>query len=475
MASLADRFSRLTALKPSRATPTSASFARSAARRAPEQEDALSQLVGAAISTNHYGEHVSVSNWYSTPEFVEASSNTLDLLCRSRDVELSKRTLAALSDPTKWLFLDTETTGLSGGTGTYAFLIGLAWWDSGGLQVEQLFMRDFHEEHSILHELSARLAERPVLVTFNGKSFDWPLLENRFTMTRAIKTPKIAAHLDLLHPSRALWKLRLGSVRLVELERHVLDAPRLGWHRDDDVLSSMIPQHYFDYIRGGPAEPLAAVIRHNQMDLRGLAAILGRIDSLLAAAERADEDVESLDLFGLSRFLHKRGERDRAHAACSQALDIGLPAEHRPKARRELAQHAKRRGDHDHAVSLWQELAGESGANSAEENEILDAIHACQELAMYHERRAKDLDRAIEFIDLALAKVKRLRAASRYMYATPKHARIEEKLLNRAARLRHRIESKRKRADSLPLLQGDAQLPIARTTRASLAVGKAGR
>src|ERR1700759_4638918 len=151
MASLADKFSRLTALKPSRSA-TAASLTRSA-RRAPEQEDALSQLVGAAISTNHYGEHVSVSNWYSSPEFVETSNNTLDLLCRSRDVELSKRTLAALSDPKKWLFLDTETTGLSGGTGTYAFLIGLAWWDSGGLQVEQLFMRDFHEEHSILHEL----------------------------------------------------------------------------------------------------------------------------------------------------------------------------------------------------------------------------------------------------------------------------------------------------------------------------------
>ena len=114
MASLADKFSRLAALKPSRSGATSkgaSSFARAATRRAPEQEDALSQLVGAAISTNHYGEHVSVSNWYSTPEFVEASSNTLDLLCRSRDTEHSKRTLAALSDPTKWLFLDTETTG----------------------------------------------------------------------------------------------------------------------------------------------------------------------------------------------------------------------------------------------------------------------------------------------------------------------------------------------------------------------------
>jgi hypothetical protein len=293
-------------------------------------------------------------------------------------------------------------------------------------------------------------------------------------MTRAIKTPKLAAHLDLLHPSRALWKLRLGSVRLVELERHVLDAPRLGWHRDDDVLSSMIPQHYFDYIRGGPAEPLAAVIRHNQMDLRGLAAILGRIDSLLAAAERADDDVESLDLFGLSRFLNKRGDRDRAHAACSHALDIGLPAEHRPRARSELAQHAKRRGDHDHAASLWHELASESAATT-EEIDVLDAIHACQELAMYYERRAKDLDRAVEFICLALAKVKRLRAASRSFYATPKLARIEEKLLDRAARLRHRMESKRERTCNLPLLQREAPLPAGRTAGGRIFAAKAGR
>ena len=140
-----------------------------------------------------------------------------------------------LEDPEKWLFLDTETTGLAGGTGTYAFLVGLAWWDAGGLQVEQLFLRDLHEEYSLLQELAQRIADRPVLVTFNGKTFDWPLLENRFTMTRAIRVPQLAAHLDLLHPARSLWRLRLGSVRLVELERHVLDAARLGWRREDDV------------------------------------------------------------------------------------------------------------------------------------------------------------------------------------------------------------------------------------------------
>src|SRR5579871_4755216 len=391
MASLADRFSRLTALKPSRAmAPGSA--ARQVSRRPPEQEDALSQLVGAAICTNHYGEHVSVSNWYSTPEFVEASSNTLDLLCRSRDVELSRRTLAALSDPAKWLFLDTETTGLSGGTGTYAFLIGLAWWDSGGLQVEQLFLRDYSEEHSILHELAGRLAERPVLVTFNGKTFDWPLLENRFTMTRAIKTPKIAAHLDLLHPARALWRLRLGSVRLVELERHVLEAKRLGWERGADVSSALIPQYYFDYLRGGVADPLAGVVKHNQMDLRGLAALFGKINSLLDEEACAAEERDSLDMLGLSKFLHRRGERDRAHSACAQALDAGLPAEFRAQATRELAQMAKRRGDSRRSAELWQELVGDPA----------DGVAACRQLAIHYEREMKDFAKALEFARLGL-------------------------------------------------------------------------
>src|SRR6266852_9151572 len=228
MSTAADKFSRLAALRPTRSIP-----ARAAAIRTPGEEDILGRILGAGIATNHFGEHLAIRNWFSTPEFADPSSTTLELLSHTRDESLSRKTLAALEDSEKWLFLDTETTGLAGGTGTYAFLIGLAWWDAGALQVEQFFMRDFSEEHAILHEVAARVAERPVLVTFNGKSFDWPLLENRFTMTRSIAVPRLAAHLDLLHPARALWKLRLGSVRLVELERHVLDAARLGWHRDD--------------------------------------------------------------------------------------------------------------------------------------------------------------------------------------------------------------------------------------------------
>ena len=418
--SIADKFARLAALKPTRSTP-----ARPAAIRTPGEEDTLGRLLGAGIARNHFGEHLAVRNWFSTPEFKEPSSTTLELLSRTRDESISRKTCAALQDPEKWLFLDTETTGLAGGTGTYAFLIGLAWWDAGGLQVEQFFMRDFTEEYSILQELSSRAAERPVLVTFNGKSFDWPLLENRFTMTRSIAVPKLAAHLDLLHPARALWRLRLGSVRLVELERHVLDAPRLGWHRENDVASALIPQFYFDYLRGGPAEPLAGVARHNQMDLRGLAALFCKINELLSDTSNNASEAESLDLFGLSRFLQRRGDSGRAQTTCAQALSMGLPAEFRQKARRDLALMAKRRGEHSRAAEIWHEIVGDPQ----------DGIHACEQLAIYYERHAKDRAKATQFAKLAVATLRRQRSNSRDPFLTARLARLENKFLLRLARL----------------------------------------
>src|SRR5438552_11603309 len=426
MAAVADKFARLAALKPAQPMP-----ARPAAIRTPGEDDTLGRLLGAGVATNHFGEHLAIRNWFSTPEFAEPACTTLEMLSRTRDESVSCKTRAELEDPEKWLFLDTETTGLAGGTGTYAFLIGLAWWDAGGLQVEQFFMRDFAEEHSLLQELSRRLKERPVLVTFNGKSFDWPLLENRFAMTRSVAVPKLAAHLDLLHPARALWKLRLGSVRLVELERHVLDAPRLGWHRENDVSSALIPQFYFDYLRGGPTEPLAAVVRHNQMDLRGLAALFGKINTLLSEQTSDATEIESLDLFGLSRFLQRRGESDRAHSACAQALEIGLPAEFRPQARRDLAQMAKRRGEHTRAAEIWLEIVADG----------YDGIHACEQLAIYYERQAKDFPRATEFAKLALARLRRQRSVSSDPLLAATCSRLEQKFLHRLSRLRHQMNT----------------------------------
>jgi len=439
MPASADKFSRLAALRPARSVPS-----RPAALRAPDLEDSLAHLLGAGVAKNRFGEHLTIRNWFSTPEFSEPSAVALELLSRTRDAELSRRTSSVLENPAKWLFLDTETTGLAGGTGTYPFLVGIAWWDAGGLQVEQFFMRDFSEEHSLLQELAARLADRPVLVTFNGKSFDWPLLENRFTMTRAIPTPRLAAHLDLLHPARALWKLRLGSVRLVELERRVLDAPRLGWHREDDIASALIPQYYFDYLRGGPRDPIAGIVRHNQMDLRGLAALFGKINTLLASQETDRDGIDSLDLFGLSRFFERRGDSDRAHVACTQALDLGLPSEFRPRARRELALHAKRRGDHAAAAALWLELAGDPQ----------DGVLACEQLAIHYERRAKDPARATEFARLGLTKLYRIHARTRDPYAAARATRLAEKLQVRIRRLEGKTKNKsaNRRTPGLPLL-----------------------
>ena len=434
-----DKFSRLAALK-----PASRMVRRDTSLRPIPDSELVGQWLGAGVAQNDFGEHLAIRNWYSKPEFSEPSEVALDLLSRvtgpasskaarasgqlfpnDRDESTTARTRAALENPEKWLFLDTETTGLAGGTGTYAFLIGLAWWDAGGLQVEQLFLRDFSEEHSALQELALRLEERPVLITFNGKSFDWPLLQSRFIMTRKIAVPKLTAHLDLLHPARAFWKLRLGSVRLVELERHVLDAERLGWHRGDDISSALIPQYYFDYLRGGRPDPLSGVVKHNAMDLRGLAALYGKINGLLSEQEHNLQETDSLDLFGLSRFLSRRGEKHRAHSLCTIALDAGLPAELRPQATKELAMLAKGRGDLVSAARLWKELVSDPK----------DGVMACEQLAIYYERRGNDSARAAEYTQMGLSKVGRARKICRDPMEAARMEQVLEKFGKRMARL----------------------------------------
>ena len=438
MATLDHRFSRLAALKPARPPAV-----RSTTLREPCEEDTMARLLGAGVSTNRFGEHLAVRNWFSTPEFVAPHSTCLQLLSQQRDEVVSRRTRNALGNPDKWLFLDTETTGLAGGTGTYAFLIGLAWWDAGGLQVEQLFMRDFAEEHSVLCQLAARLAERPVLVTFNGKTFDWPLLENRFRMTRSIAVPSLAAHLDLLHPARALWKFRLGAVRLTDLEREVLNPAQLGWNRKGDVSSKFIPQFYFDYLRGGPPEPLLGVARHNQMDLRGLAALFGKINALLAEETNPDEEIHGLDLFGLSKFLHRRGDKGRAQVACAQAVDLGLPVEFHSRAQYDLALMAKRKGEHQRAAEIWHEILAYSG----------DAIHACEQLAIHYELRVKNYERALEFAQRA-RRLSHRQANRANLFAQPGTPRREHLSLKRIKRLEGRLSKRTGKLLSLDETRG---------------------
>ena len=412
--------------------------------------DRLAQLLGGQIRRNHYGEHLSVVQWFAAPEMCVPDASSLSLLLPqgpdSRDV------LDCAIDPEQWLFLDTETTGLAGGTGTYPFLVGIAWWDAGGLQVEQFFMRDLDEEHSLLLELAERMARRPILVTFNGKSFDWPLLETRYRMTRAIRAAAPKAHLDLLHPARQLWRLRLGSVRLKDLERHVLGSAdrALDWTRHEDIDSSLIPQMYFDFLRGGPAEPLAGIFHHNQMDLRGLAALAGKIFTLLdcghGIANAAPPDAhDPVEILGLSRMLHRRGHSSRARELYESALRAGLPRPVERLAQAELALLAKKEFDYTRAASLWDELRktpqaarrSQSAVLAEEARKSLEAaIEAAEQLAIYFEHRVKQPQRAAELIRAAISQLQDEHRAGGI--ANVRASKIDSRLTHRLARLERR-------------------------------------
>src|SRR5271155_297419 len=348
----------------------------------PEGSQRLAELLGAMPRSNRFGEHLALRRWFSESIGCEPPGGNVDGAALRL---LAPDALDEVADPREWLFLDTETTGLAGGTGTYAFLVGIAWWDAGGLEVEQFFMRDHSEEHSLLVALAERMVERRVLVTFNGKSFDWPLLETRYRMTRAIRPPVPRAHLDFLHPARNLWRLRIGSVRLAELELKVL-----GWNRGSDMNSSMISQIYFDYLRGGPPEPLVPIFHHNQMDLRGLAALATRVLSLLGNPETHGHD--GLELFGVSRICERRGDAIRARKLYAESIARDLPQETDRAARSSLARLAKRDGDYDLARVLWEGMLGNSR----------EGFEAYEQLAIYYEHRARKPHRAAELARKAL-------------------------------------------------------------------------
>ena len=308
-----------------------------------DRADLHRRLLGMNEHRNRYGEFLIGTQWYATPAMFELIPEALRLLLAADSTASELRSVA---NPAKWLFLDVEATGFAYGAGTLPFLVGLAWWDGGGMQIEQLFMRDPTEEYPVLLHLARRIRERPVLATFNGKSFDWPLLSTRFRMTQTIRPPEIGAHLDFLHPARQIWRLQTGTARLSALEEQVLTDQELGFSRQGDVDSAQIPGVYFDYLSGNSTARLEDVLRHNRMDLRGLAAISARILSLLSlAGDGETEKPTALELFGLSRIFQRRGERTTALLLCDRAIELGLPEPIRETAEAELAKlrrHAQR-------------------------------------------------------------------------------------------------------------------------------------
>lgn len=323
-----------------------------------------------------------------------------------------------LPDPAKLVYLDTETTGLAGGTGTCAFLIGLGAVEGSQFVIRQFFLRDYPEEKALLAALAEALSPYEGIVTFNGKTFDLPLLETRYTLARMKAPFGRMIHLDLLHPARRLWKLRLASCELTNLEKGIL-----GIARDGDVPGSEIPQIYFDYLRSGNAQHLQPVFFHNALDIVTLAALT--VEMARALREEEGALASSLDLFSLSRILERAQVGDRSAAACRRALDQGLPEAVEARALWQLAAQHKRQREHAQAVELWQEL-------SRREEPL--ALRALEELAIHYEHRLRDAATALLFTTAAVERLGAAAPASNQMEGFRKRLeRLKRKAAEKAA------------------------------------------
>ena len=229
-----------------------------------------------------------------------------------REVEALAACLGlAPDDLRRPLFLDTETTGLSGGTGTVAFLVGLAWREADGLTLAQYFLRDFNEENALLWAVGQCVSEAGVLVSYNGRCFDWPLLQTRLVMRRA--EWRAPPHFDLLTMARRIFKPRLPDCALQTIEQAVLDL-----HRADDLPGSLIPSRYFAWLRDGDPRVLDPVFTHNRQDVLSMALLLARFEAVL----RGSDDLHPLDRFGRARFLELRGFHDDAIRAYRQLWQL---------------------------------------------------------------------------------------------------------------------------------------------------------
>jgi uncharacterized protein len=336
--------------------------------------------------------------------------------------DLQMALVPADPDPPRLLFFDLETTGLSGGAGTYAFLVGFGWFDGDAFLTRQFFLRGFGEERALLEGVRAFVqpgegAAPPCLVTYNGRAFDLPLIETRYLFHRRGSPFGALPHVDMLFAARRLWRRRAtrdapagsivdragftsaddlrASCALTALEQDIL-----GLEREDDVPGWEIPARYFTYTRTGDAAGLAAVFEHNRLDLLSLGAVTGLILEMVVEQERVVQDRHgSLALARLLEHLGRVADAERSYerAASPDGLAEGrLDRLVRAEALHWLAVHRRRGRRFAEAAEAWRSLLQVPGLDAELRRE------ACEALAIHHEHRAKDIETARGFALSAL-------------------------------------------------------------------------
>lgn len=286
----------------------------------------------------------------------------------------------------EYIFLDTETSGLAGGTGTYAFMIGLGFRTQSGFRLMQLFMRDPSQEAALLASLSRILSPFKIVVTFNGRGFDIPLLKTRHVLNAIPEPFDALQHIDLLPVARKLWRNRLPSRALKSLEVDILGVPRSA----EEVPGYLIPEMYFDYLRSGDARPLSGIFYHNGMDILSLAALFVFVNDLLVDPLHL-QSIDSLDLLSIARTHEDLGNIDLAVGLYERAISQGLPLPFFLETLHRFAQLYRRQGRWDGAVRLWIKSALE-----------YQQIEACVSLAKYYEHQQRDYMEALNWTHTAL-------------------------------------------------------------------------
>ena len=305
---------------------------------------------------------------YRVGDFLNTDLQALATLTRCEGLEAV--------DARELLFIDTETTGLSGGTGTIAFLVGVAWFEDSEFVVRQLFTPAPGREGPALREVAARIEAAAGLVSYNGRAFDWTLLRSRFIMNR-VPVPNVRIHADLLHAARRIWARRVGNARLVNIESTILGHPRI-----DDVPGWMIPELYFDYLNGNDPEPLEGVFTHNVLDLVSLA---GVAHHLVRDYQSPPERCHPLDAQGYAKAAIEEERWARAKAFATRGTEVlGPPGS---LAWRILAKLARRADDVDGEQSALEGLL-----RTVTPMEIGDAHLA---LAKFYEHRRRCLSTAL--------------------------------------------------------------------------------
>jgi len=282
--------------------------------------------------------------------------------------------------PEDVLFLDTETTGLSGGAGTIAFQIGVGYFAPSGFVVEQFLMHDYPEESQMLNRLSALMRRFSVICTFNGRTFDVPVLKSRFLMNRIQNPPFPEVHLDVLYPARRIWKLRLKRCTLGHLEEQLLHV-----QRDDDLPGALVPQTYFQYLKDGNFAPLEKILEHNKQDIVSLAQLFY---FLCRQAAMPETIAQGEDLLSLAKAMEKAGDRQKAMHCYRLSTRTSFSAE----AFHAMGRIEKREGHVENAVRLYQTMLAQRR----------DPVGACEALAKLYEHQLHDLPAAVSYTRQAL-------------------------------------------------------------------------